>query len=113
MTAAPDHGADTTPAHISRVRGQIGDAAASTSDLLDLLTAGLAEDDRHPGDQTTRAAHDNIDVAPSSATTTSPMGADRDERAATRHPAGRRPAARRHQRSPGGRDGTDMAMVTT
>jgi len=59
MTAAPDHGADTTPAHISRVRGQIGDAAASTSDLLDLLTAGLAEDDRHPGDQTTRAAHDN------------------------------------------------------
>ena len=48
MTAAPDHGADTTPAHILRVRGQIGDAAASTSDLLDLLTAGLAEDDACP-----------------------------------------------------------------
>ena len=35
MTAAADHGADPTPAHICRVRGQIGDAAASTSDLLD------------------------------------------------------------------------------
>lgn len=36
-----------TPPHLSRVRGQIGAAAASTSDLLDLLTAGLAEDERH------------------------------------------------------------------
>jgi len=39
---------DRTPPHISRVRGQIGAAAASTSDLLDLLTAGLAADNQSP-----------------------------------------------------------------
>ncbi len=39
---------DRTPPHISRVRGQIGAAAASTSDLLDPLTAGLADDDQPP-----------------------------------------------------------------
>jgi len=52
MTTTPDHrpGApDDHPGaeHVSRVRGQIGAAAASTRDLLDLLTAGLAEDERH------------------------------------------------------------------
>lgn len=57
MTTNPDH---HPPAdHVSRVRGQIGAAAACSSDLLDLLTAGLAEDDRHtPPDQPPEAAHE-------------------------------------------------------
>lgn len=38
---------DPTEPPVSRVRGHIGAAAASTSDLLDLLTLGLAEHDRH------------------------------------------------------------------
>jgi len=48
----------TTPPHISRVRAQIGAAAAATSDLLDLLTAGLAEDDRHTPPDPAPAAGD-------------------------------------------------------
>ncbi len=61
MTATPDHstsdpGSDTTAAHVSRVRGHLGDAVSSTAGLLDLLTAGLAEDDRHTAHQNTRAA---------------------------------------------------------
>lgn len=49
---------DTTSPHSSLVRvvswgqvwllvSRIGQAAAATSDLVDLLTAGLAEDERH------------------------------------------------------------------
>lgn len=38
---------DPIPPPVSSVRGHIGAASASTSDLLDLLTTALAEDDRH------------------------------------------------------------------
>ena len=61
MTATPDHdtsdpGSEDTGEHVCRVRGHLGDAVASTAGLLDLLTAGLAEDDRHTAHQNARAA---------------------------------------------------------
>ena len=61
MTATPDHstsdpGSDTTAEHVCRVRGHLGDAVASTAGLLDLLTAGLAKDDRHRAHQAHLAA---------------------------------------------------------
>ena len=64
MTATPDHptsdpGSEDTSEHVYRVRGHIGDAVASTASLLDLLTAGLAEDDRHTAHQ----AHQNTVAA--------------------------------------------------
>lgn len=50
---------DPTAPYVSRVRGHIGAAAASTSDLLDLLTLGLAEDHRQSTpSQPPPAAHD-------------------------------------------------------
>ena len=61
MTATPDHattdpGSDNTAQCVSRVRGHIGDAVSSTAGLIDLLTAGLAEDDRHTAHQNAQAA---------------------------------------------------------
>ena len=61
MTATPDHstsdpGSEDTAAHVCRVRGHLGDALSSTAGLLDLLTAGLAEDDRHTAYQNAQAA---------------------------------------------------------
>ena len=60
MTTTPDHdasdpGSDNTAQCVSRVRGHIGDAVSSTAGLLDLLTAGLAEDDRHTAHQAHQA----------------------------------------------------------
>ena len=57
----PDHdttdpGSEDTGAHVCRVRVHLGAAVASTAGLLDLLTAGLAEDDRHQTHQNARAA---------------------------------------------------------
>ena len=61
MTTTPDHsttgpGSEDTGEHVCRVRGHLGDAVSSTAGLLDLLTAGLAEDDRHTAHQAHQAA---------------------------------------------------------
>ena len=60
MTATPDHatdpGSEDTAEHVCRVRGHLGDAVSSTAGLIDLLTAGLAEDDRHTAHQNAQAA---------------------------------------------------------
>ncbi len=59
MPDTPEHpSAPDRAGHVSRVRAQIGAAAAATSDLLDLLTAGLAEDDEHTPDDPASEAHD-------------------------------------------------------
>ena len=76
MISTPDHdtsdpGSDTPAEHVCRVRGHLGDAVASTAGLLDLLTAGLAEDDRQQTHQNAQAAglpdehdeHDEHDVS--------------------------------------------------
>lgn len=53
----------TDPApHVSRVRGQVAAAAASAGDLLDLLSAGLAEDDRHTTSGPPPAAVPDLDT---------------------------------------------------
>ena len=61
MTTTPDHstsdpGSEDTAAHVCRVRGHLGDALSSTAGLLDLLTAGLTEDDRRTAHQAHQAA---------------------------------------------------------
>ena len=73
MTTTPDQptsdsGSEDTAAHVCRVRGHLGDAVSSTTGLIDLLTAGLAEDDRHTAHQNTVAAglpdeHDDHNVS--------------------------------------------------
>ncbi len=60
MADTPEHPSAPDPAgHVSRVRAEVGAAAATTSDLLDLLTAGLAEDDEHTPPDPASDAHDH------------------------------------------------------